>query len=121
MTITLSKRQIKAADRMGGAELLLPWPPELGDPGRLADDSERPATDAERAWVMQHVQPACLAAGLVAGRTMVARVHGPLPYRTTEGPQWQTRLAVLIIGQRWVGAGGQGFNPIRRPLWYGTP
>lgn len=110
MPIELSNRQRKSADRVGGIELMLPWPDELPVPD-MDDDSERDATPAERAWVERHVQPACQAAGLVAVRAQVARTAGPSP----QGRVMQTRLAVIIIGQRWAGA--RGDNP-PRTMWH---
>lgn len=113
MPIHLSRNQAKQADRVGGIELLIPWPRDLPDPGLLDDDSERDATPAERAWVESHVQPACQSAGLVAVRSFVARLRGPHP----DGPpaRQHTRLGVVIIGQRWVRATGA---PDPRTMWY---
>ena len=115
MPITLSRRQIKTADRMTGAELLLPWPASLGDLPELERECERDATDAEREWVQQHVQPACVDAGLIAGRTTACNVYGPTMPRT-DSHKWGVRLSVIIIGQRWV---GNLAHVTHRPqLWY---
>ena len=38
--IRLSGKQAKDADRVGGIALMIPWPAELPDPPRLADNEE---------------------------------------------------------------------------------
>lgn len=113
MTITLSRRQIGEADRVGGIELLLPWPDELGAPPAMEDDSEADVTPRERAWVEQHVQPVCQAAGLVAVRAQITRAYGP----HRDGNRQQTCLGVIIVGQRWAGAKGQAAAKAK-VMWY---
>ena len=43
----LSGKQIKNADRVGGIELMIPWPEGLPEPRGLNEDEERPATQSE--------------------------------------------------------------------------
>lgn len=96
--IALSNRQIKTMDRVGGAELVLPWPPGL-PPGLPV---ERVATPREHAVAEAIVGPACAAAGLVPIRSMV-RVLQRAGVQPREG-QIEQHLCVLIIGRRWVHA-----------------
>lgn len=109
--IQLSRRQIKTADRVGGIELLIPWPPDLPAPGDIDDDSERDATAAERAWIETHVQPECQRHDLVAVRAFAARLLTPRDF----GGGQQYRLGVVIIGRRWVRATGA---PDPLTMWY---
>lgn len=111
MSTTLSNRQRKNADRVGGIELMIRWPDELMEPGMLDDNSERDATDKERTWVEVNVQPECQRHGLVAVRASVARDAAP----SASGGGQQTRLAVVIIGRRWVHAKGTG-HP--KTMWH---
>lgn len=120
--IALSGKHRKAMDRVGGAELILPWPPGLADGTRgapLAEDEERDATPAEIAAAEQIVGPACAAAGLVPVRFAVAmlRLPGTAP---RAGRPVERRLVVLITGRRWVHADdGAGGNPAPgRSCWY---
>lgn len=121
--IKFSKRQIKSADRIPGIELLLPWPDELGPPPVMEQDTERDATPRETAWIDARVQPACAAHGLVAGHALVVGLYGP---RTADDPLrsegWvvQTRLLVVVIGRRWIGARGATVDRTRRQVWYGA-
>lgn len=79
--LELSRRQIKEADRVGGIELILPypvsgplpWPP----PDAPLDDDERDATASERDYAQALVRPACSAAGLVPVRVNLARIQPP--------------------------------------------
>lgn len=103
MPITLSRRQIKDADRVGGIELMIFWPGSLGpEPADVLLDHEREASAAERACAESLVRPACDAAGLVPVHVRVCRLLRPpdLP----AGGQARVHLAVTIIGRRWVHA-----------------
>lgn len=95
--IGLSRRQIKEADRVGGIELMLPYPSALGGPPSIPEDTDREGTDAESAWVRECLRPVCQAHDLVPVHTRVACVHRP-------GEGYRVRLAVTIIGRRWVHA-----------------
>jgi hypothetical protein len=103
--ITLSRKQCKAMDRVGGAELILPWPPGL-PPGPPVYDT-RDATPAERRAAEAIVGPACDAADLLLIRTTVARPNAPpvLVPPDAHGGERPQRLIVLIIGRRWVHVG----------------
>lgn len=100
--ITLSRRQAKEADRVGGIELMLPWPPGLPRPRGLAEDEEREAGPREKAAAEAMLRAACEAAGLVPVHVRVAVVRRPhgVPDPGTVAPH----LAVTIIGRRWVHA-----------------
>lgn len=107
--ITLSRRQIGDADRVGGIELMILWPAELGpEPADLAIDHEREATAAEKACAEALVSAACKAHGLVPVHVRVARLRRPEASRgapETALPaagEERTHLAVTIIGRRWV-------------------
>lgn len=107
MTITLSRRQIGDADRVGGIELMILWPDALGpepEVDSLRLDHEREADSSERATAEALVKPACEAAGLVPVHTRVTRLRRPsdLP----GGGEARVHLAVTIIGRRWVHARG---------------
>lgn len=104
-------------DRVGGAELILPWPPGL--PLGPAVSNVRDATAAEHAAAEQIVGPACAAAGLVPIRSYAARPDAPPPLiagRQGRGTERAQRLIVLIIGRRWVHAGG---SPQPGVCWFG--
>ncbi len=102
--ITLTGVQRKHADRVGGCEIVLPWPEGLPSGKPLAEGTERDATRAEHASAEQIVLPAAKAAGLVPVRSVVAMLQRPngLP---REGAVEQ-HLVVLLIGHRWVHARG---------------
>lgn len=99
--ITLSRRQAKEADRVGGIELMILWPPELGpEPDGWKVDEEREATPRERAAAERLVVASCEAHSLVPVHVRVACVERP-PDRQ---PGARVHLAVTIIGRRWVHA-----------------
>lgn len=105
--IALSNRQIKTMDRVGGAELVLPWPPGL-PPGLPV---ERVATPREHAVAEAIVGPACAAAGLVPIRSMVRVLqrageseYSTGPFSVPRAGHTEQHLCVLIIGRRWVHA-----------------
>jgi len=102
--VVLSRRQAKEADRVGGIELMIPYPAALGPGPKLDDDEECEASPAERACAEQLLRDACAENGLVVMSVVVARVHvprsAPLPGHGTHALQ----LAVVITGRRWVRA-----------------
>lgn len=103
--IRLSKRHIKAMDRVGGANLILDWPADLPPGKPLERDWEREATAAEKIAAEAIVKPACEAAGLVPVHVRVVNVPRPMGY--PRAGEYEQHLAVLIIGRRWVHATGQ--------------
>jgi len=106
--ISLSRRQAKEADRVGGIELMVLYPAELGAPPRLADDEECEASMAERRHAEGVVGQSCRAAGLVPVHVRVARVRRPPPPPLiARAGEYAEHLAVTIIGQRWVHASTQ--------------
>lgn len=114
--IALSNRQAKNADRVGGIELMLPWPAELAEPVGLGEDQERDASPQERAWAEAHVQPAAQQKGLVLVRVAVARVRPPSAWvEAADRDRWVNALACIIIGQRWLRAGGA---PAPLTMWW---
>lgn len=104
--LKFSKRQIKAADRLCGIDLMILWPAELGDPPQIGDDEECGATAAQVAYARRAVADACREHELLPVAVRVARVHriGSLP-----SPGYQTHLAVQIVGKRWEAANNR--NP----------
>lgn len=115
MSITLSRRQIGDADRVGGIEIMILWPASLGpEPGEdnIRLDHEREASAEERAAAEALVRPAIEAAWrdcrtedlLVPVHVRVTRLRRPadLP----GGGEARVHLAVTIIGRRWVHARG---------------
>lgn len=107
MTITLSRRQIGDADRVGGIELMLLWPESIGpEPGDddIRLDREREATAREKAAAEALILPACEAAGLVPVHVRVTRLRRPGDLAA--GGEARVHLAVTIIGRRWVHAQG---------------
>lgn len=121
--ITLSGKHRKAMDRLGGAELILPWPPGLPDGTRgakLIEDEERDATPAEHAAAEQIVGAACRAEGLVPVRVSAAMLRRPETSHSGAGyvphsGQVELHLVVLIIGRRWVNASTRRQPP---QFWY---
>jgi hypothetical protein len=107
MTISLSGRQIKSMDRVGGADLIMPWPANLPRGPKLALDEERDATAAEHAVAERMVGEACRAADLVPVRTMVAMLRRPTYADFPRAGAIEQHLIVRIIGHRWVHAGGR--------------
>jgi hypothetical protein len=105
MELTLSNRQAKTADRVGGATLMLPWPASLPIGQVPRPDHEREATAAERAAAEALVRPLCDLHGLVPVHTRVVMVRHP------DETDYQQRLAVLLIGQRWVHASTRAVPP----------
>ena len=104
MRLTLSRRQIGDADRVGGIELLILWPDDLGPEPPVKLDHEREATPAEKAHAEALVRASCDAAGLVPVHTRVTRLRRPASL--SAGGEERVHLAVTIIGQRWVHARG---------------
>lgn len=108
--IALSGQQRKHADRVGGVELMILWPAELGPEPPVLLDHEREATPSERAHAESLVHASCEAHGLVPVHTRVTRLRRPtaswsktalaLPAAGEE----RVHLAVTIIGRRWVHA-----------------
>lgn len=107
MPIALSGRQAKNADRVGGIELLIPWPETaLGPPpSGIALDCEREATRNERDWAQAQVLDSCHANNLLPVHVRVACVRRPASLPGGGSPA--IHLAVTIIGYRWVHAGGR--------------
>jgi hypothetical protein len=91
-------------DRVGGADLILPWPDGLPAGSPLAYDEERDATAAEHTIAESIVGAACRRAGLVPVRSMVAMLR--CPTGTPRSGIVEQRLIVCIIGSRWVHATG---------------
>lgn len=116
MSITLSNRQVKAMDRVGGANLILDWPASLPRGKPLAENHEREATVAEKAAAEAIVGPACEAAGLVPVHVRVVNVYRP--YGQPRAKQYEQHLAVTIVGRRWVHAIGKHNPP---DVWPSTP
>lgn len=106
--IRLSNRQIKAMDRVGGANLILDWPVGLTSGSPLKPDHEREATAAEKAAAEAMVRDACERAGLVPVHVRAVNVRRPYSY--PRGGIYEQHLAVTIIGRRWVHATG-AHNP----------
>lgn len=103
--LSLSRRQVKTMDRVGGADLIIPWPPDLPPGPKLERDEERDATPAEHARARALVIDACEAAGLVPVRSMVAMLERPVGLPRERAIE--QHLIVRIIGRRWVGATGR--------------
>ncbi|MBF0391654.1 MAG: hypothetical protein HQL38_03130 [Alphaproteobacteria bacterium] len=98
--IVLSGKQIHAADRIGGGELLIPWPAHLPAP-RLSEDEERDATAAEEEWVRAQLGD-LMVHDLVCVRVQAVVIRRPsdvdLPNKVLP------HLSAIIIGRRWVHA-----------------
>jgi hypothetical protein len=103
--IRLSRRQVERADRIGGIELMIPWPAELREP-RLADDHECEANAREKRCAEDLVRASCAEHGLVPVHVRVARLPQPAVLSPTH--EYATVLAVTIIGHRWVHASTRG-------------
>ena len=103
MSITLSRRQIGDADRVGGIELMILWPDALGPEPDVQLDHEREASAAEKAHAEALVGEACRAAGLVPIHVRVCRLRR-IKSLPVAGGEEHAHLAVTIIGERWVHA-----------------
>lgn len=112
MTIELSRRQIKTADRVGGVELMMPWPDHLPRPD-LPPEHERDPTPDEREWAQAQVIESCRAHDLVPVRVSVSCLHWPLDQRRPM--VYQPVIGVVIIGRRWVHA--ERNVPEPRVMW----
>lgn len=100
--IAISNRHAKEMDRVGGAELILPWPDGL--PPGPAPRPRRDASEAEHAAAEQIVGEACRARGLVPIRSWAALERRPTGLPRAEVTE--QHLVVLVIGRRWVHATG---------------
>lgn len=110
MPISLSRRQIGDADRVGGIELMILWPAALGpEPGEdyVGLDRERDANAREKATAEALVRSACEAAGLVPVHVRVVRLRRPGGPNVHAAHEERVHLAVTIIGRRWVHASTQ--------------
>lgn len=94
----LSRRQIKAADRVPGIELMLPWPAALPPPD-LALDEERDATPRERA-AAEAALGDLERHGLVLTEVLAVVAHGHDEPNRPVAPY----LACIIRGRRWLKA-----------------
>lgn len=95
-TIPLSRRQTKEASRLGGIELMIPWPEALADPPH----SDRSATPHEAAWTRGALARALESASLRLLR-VEAVVLPPLGRQ-----EWEPKpyLAAWLVGERWADA-----------------
>jgi hypothetical protein len=126
--VTLSNKMRKNADRVGGIELMLPWPEDLPfGPALRGEGYERDASPAEKAAAEQILGAACAAVDLVIVHVRVALVRRPWfevknPGAKPPLPRMgavEQHLAVTIIGRRWVDArtqspGVERWHPIER-------
>lgn len=103
-SLSLSRRQIGDADRVGGIELILPWPGGLPIDQPLAEDDERDTSPAEHAVAEALLREACETHGLVPVRSAAAMLRRPsgLP----RAGAVEQHLCVVLIGWRWVHATG---------------
>lgn len=104
MPITLSRRQIGDADRIGGIELMILWPDSLGPEPAVKLGYEREATREEKSHAEALVREACTEHGLVPVHVRVTRLRRPGDFPA--GGEERAHLAVTIIGRRWVHAKG---------------
>ena len=113
--ITLSRRQVKNADRVGGIELMILWPAELGPEPNIEPDREAEAEPREKAYTEQLVRASCETHGLVPVHARVACVRRPEQVPSIpRGGEYAVHLAVTIIGRRWVHASTQSRG---RTMW----
>lgn len=110
--IRLSRRQIKEADRIGGVELIIPYPSHMTPP-KLREGEEADATAAELAYARQALGD-LMQHDLVMVRVAVARMRRPTGLPREE--QVETHLCCILIGRRWVHATG-GKQP--KTMWHG--
>jgi len=117
--LTLSRRQAKEADRVGGIELMVLWPVELG-PEPLAEirpGESRETTPTERAYIERYTAETLDRAGLVLAGVEVVHAQRPLTLTLEHRGEWRIHLALHLIGRRWVDTR----RPTRPPplMWYG--
>lgn len=102
--IALSKSQAKDADRIGGIELLVLWPEQLGiEPKDLPPDEQRDATPAQRQYAEDLVRATCEHHGLLPVHVRLACVRRPAALLESPG-DYRVHLSITIIGYRWVHA-----------------
>lgn len=108
-SLKLSNRQIKSADRVGGANLIIDWPVDLPRGKPLAPDHERRASEAEKTAALKLVYAACEAANLCPREVRIVNIRRPNDY--PRGGTYEQHLAVTIVGRRWLHATGTGAGP----------
>lgn len=106
--IRLSGKQRKAADRVGGVELMIPWPPGLPEPIDLADDEERDATPAEFDGARAILDPQLADDGIAIRGVKAARC----PWLGSDYTEQTYALAVHVVGFRWFDADRRGDPPV---------
>lgn len=99
--VAVSKRNIKEADRVGGAIWILPWPASMPLP---SPPFPRHASKAEHAAASLLIREACDCHRLVPVRTEIRYCRHPIDTAGVYPPKY--RMAVLVIGYRWVDATG---------------
>jgi hypothetical protein len=114
--VSLSHRQVKAADRVGGCEIILPWPDGQPPIVVLNAGQQCDTTRREHAMAEQILGDAARAYGLVIVRSQV--VMWPRPRQLVRPGRIEAHLLVLLIGRRWVHATGQ---PWPRRSWHTIP
>jgi len=100
--LALSRRQVHDADRLGGIELVLLWPAELGTAPRLAHDERRLAAGSVQAWAHQALARAVAHHGLVILEVHIACLHVPAPRDRRKG--YRPVIAVHLAAERWAEA-----------------
>lgn len=106
--IRLTGKQRKAADRVGGVELMIPWPPGLPEPLDLADDEERDATPAEFDAARGLLDPQLATDGIAIRGVKAVRTR----WLGSDYTAQVNLLAVHCVGFRWFDAARRGEPPI---------
>jgi hypothetical protein len=104
--VTLSRRQAKSADRVGGCEIILPWPEGLPLGPPLTLDEERDTSRSEHAAAEQIITPAAREHDLVPVRSAVAMLMRPWNHAARPS-EVEQHLIILLVGRRWVHATGR--------------
>lgn len=100
--IALSRRQAHDTDRLGGIELAIVWPAELGEPPALARNERRVATGAVQTWARRALARAIEHHGLAVLYVQVASLYVPEPRDRQSG--WRPVIAVHLVAERYAEA-----------------
>lgn len=100
----ISNRTLKAADRIGGAFLIMPWPKGLPFGPPLAINQSRPTSNPEHAAAVAAVKDEAQEKGLCPVSSQVRMLVRPTGL--LRAGHVEQHLLVRLIGFRWVHATG---------------
>jgi hypothetical protein len=97
--ISLSKSKAKNAARLGGIELLVMWPDELGDaPTDIGENKERDANERERRYARGLVRDTCREHRC---SVLAVRVVSRISQLAVDQGAYRAHLSIHIVGDDW--------------------